>query len=162
MSQSEMFSGIKDAKTSIGTINTQRLSFAALLFDNFQSKTLRRYHMIKRSNEFRKENIPNLKDGDGVIKIENFFEESDFYGIGRLFGISIIEPGCSIGLHSHIGEQEAYYILEGEALYDDNGTECTLKPGDYSLCKDGESHGIKCKGDVPLKYIAFIMYTNKG
>jgi mannose-6-phosphate isomerase-like protein (cupin superfamily) len=118
--------------------------------------------MVKRQGEYRKVYEPNLKGGDGIIEIENFFEPEDFHGIGRLYGISIIRPGDSIGWHQHIGEQEAYFILEGEALYNDNGEETILRPGDYAICRDGEFHAIKCHGEKTLKYIAFIMFTNKN
>ena len=114
--------------------------------------------MIKRAGGFRLENAERLKDGRGTIEILHFFEPEDFGGMGRLYGISIIKPGDSIGRHQHKGEQEAYYILEGEACYDDNGVETILKPGDLSICRDGESHAIENKGTEDLKYIALISY----
>lgn len=114
--------------------------------------------MIKKSNDFTVSQIPNLKGGDGVVKIENFFDECDFGGIGRLFGTTIIEPGGSIGEHTHIGEQEAYFILDGVASYNDNGTETKLYPGQLALCRDGESHAIRNDGDSNLRYIALISY----
>lgn len=115
--------------------------------------------MIKRSNDFRVDHLPNLKGGDRFTKVVNFFDESDFNGMGRLFGISIIEPGGSIGKHTHVGEQEAYYILDGVATYNDNGTEVKLYPGQMSICRAGEFHAIRNDGIVDLRYIALISYT---
>lgn len=117
--------------------------------------------MVKRPASFSQELQPNLRGGEGIIEILNFFDAEDFAGMGRLYGISIIHPGCSIGQHTHTGEQEAYYILEGVATYNDNGREDTLYPGDLSICRDGEFHAIRNDGDVDLKYIALISYTKQ-
>lgn len=115
--------------------------------------------MIKRSNDFKIDYLPNLKGGEKLTKVLNFFDDADFNGLGRLFGISIIEPGGSIGKHTHTGEQEAYYILDGVATYDDNGISTVLYPGELAICKDGESHGIRNEGNIDLRYIALISYT---
>lgn len=115
--------------------------------------------MIKRPTSFNVDHLPNLRGGEGIIEVINFFDAPDFNGMGRLYGISIIHPGCSIGQHTHTGEQEAYYILEGLANYNDNGKDVTLKPGDLSICRDGEFHAIRNDGEVDLKYIALISHT---
>lgn len=115
--------------------------------------------MVKRPADLRREFIHELKGGTGTIELNHFFETADFYGTGRLYGISIIRPGDSIGMHQHVGDQEAYFILEGEALYYDNDQAYQLKPGDFTLCRDGESHSIANAGDTDLKYVAFIMFT---
>ncbi len=117
--------------------------------------------MIRKYSEYRIDMLPNLKDGHGTVEVINLFNEEDFAGMGRLYGISIIHPGDSIGRHTHLNEQEAYYILEGVATYDDNGTEVKLYPGDLSICRDGESHAIRNDGEVDLKYMALISYTKK-
>ena len=45
-----------------------------------------------------------------------------------------LEPGCSIGEHVHEKEEEVFYIIQGTATYDDNGTETVLHPGDACIC----------------------------
>ncbi len=79
--------------------------------------------MIRRSNEYKVERIEGLKDGKGHVTVVNFFEPEDFLGKGRLYGKSIIEPGNSIGYHTHEGDQEAYYIIKGKALYNEEGVD---------------------------------------
>ncbi|MDL2248875.1 cupin domain-containing protein [Tyzzerella sp. OttesenSCG-928-J15] len=115
--------------------------------------------MIKKSGSYNVAINEKMKDGNGVVEIHHLFEGEEFGGCGRVFGVFYIKPGDSIGYHKHEGEQEAYYILEGEANYNDNGTEVILKAGDMALCKDGESHGIAAVGDKTLAYIALITYT---
>ncbi len=115
--------------------------------------------MIRKYSEYKIEKVEGLKDGKGYVTIVNFFEMDDFLGKGRLFGKTIIKPGNSIGYHIHEGDQEAYFILKGKALYNDNGKETILEPGDLAICKDGESHSIEATGEEDLEYIMLILYS---
>lgn len=112
--------------------------------------------MIKRAGELRTDVVTNLMKGDGDINRVHLFEAEDFCGKGRLYARHIIAPGNSIGFHQHEGEQEAYYILKGEALYSDNGNEIVIKDGDFTLCRSGEGHSIKNIGDSDLEFIGLI------
>ncbi|WP_353097364.1 cupin domain-containing protein [Tissierella praeacuta] len=114
--------------------------------------------MIRRSNEYNVEVIEGLKGGKGYVTVVNFFETEDFLGKGRLYGKSIIKPGNSIGYHVHKGDQEAYFILRGKALYNDNGIGTILEPGDLAICRDGESHSIQATGEEDLEYVMLILY----
>lgn len=115
--------------------------------------------MLRESSQYKVEKIEKAKGGKGYITVVNFFEKEDFLGKGRLFGKTIIKPGNSIGYHAHKGEQEAYYILKGEALYNDNGKEIMLKPGDLTICRDGEYHSIEAVGEEDLEFIMLILYN---
>lgn len=115
--------------------------------------------MIRKSSEYNVEKIEKQKGGKGYITVINFFETEDFLGKGRLFGKTIIEPGNSIGYHTHEGDQEAYYILKGKALYNDNGEEVELEPGDLTICRDGESHSIEAIGEETLEFGMLILYS---
>ncbi len=115
--------------------------------------------MIRRSNEYTVEKVEGLKGGKGYVTVVNFFEEEDFLGKGRLYGKSIIKPGNSIGYHTHVGDQEAYFILKGKALYNENGVETILEPGDLAICRDGESHSIEAAGEEDLEYVMLILYN---
>ena len=115
--------------------------------------------MIRNNEDFRVEVIEGLKGGKGHVTVVNFFEQEDFLDKGRLYGKSIIEPGNSIGYHTHQGDQEAYFIVKGKALYNDNGKEMVLEPGDLAICKDGDSHSIEAFGDENLEYIMLILFN---
>lgn len=69
----------------------------------------------------------------------------------------VLAPGCSIGYHEHQGESETFYILAGEARYNDNGTEVTLSPGDCAHTASGQGHSIANAGETPLEFIALIV-----
>lgn len=115
--------------------------------------------MIKENGELRLELIANLKGGDETIRVLNILEADEMFGTGRLFGVSIIPPGGSIGPHFHEGDFETYFILEGTALVNDNGNKKILRQGDMTQCSDGHFHSIKNAGVTDLKYLAVILFS---
>ncbi|WZL72931.1 cupin domain-containing protein [Clostridiaceae bacterium 35-E11] len=115
--------------------------------------------MIKRRDQLKVQESHEWLGGKGDIKVVHFFEEEDFNGKGRLFGKSILPAGTSIGYHQHKGDSEAYYILSGEALVNDNGKEAVLKAGDVLITKDGHYHSIENIGEIDLEYIALILFS---
>jgi len=117
--------------------------------------------MIRKAKEQRRSFEPGLKGGRDVINLIHFLEEGESYGTGRLFGISIIPPGGSIGYHTHTGDFEIYYILRGVATVNDNGRQDILMSGDSMTCREGESHSIENNGDCDLEYVAIILYTER-
>ena len=117
--------------------------------------------MIKKSSDMQGKVLKNFKDGIGDVVMHHFITEEEAKGTGRLFAKTVIEPGNSIGTHLHDGDMEAYYILKGKALVNDNGTEVILEAGDCNLCPDGQSHSIQNVGDDTLEYIAVILYTKQ-
>jgi mannose-6-phosphate isomerase-like protein (cupin superfamily) len=51
---------------------------------------------------------------------------------------------------------EAYVILSGKGLYDDNGTQAEVFPGDVTITLHGEGHSIANNSDEDLELIALI------
>ena len=119
--------------------------------------------MIRRNQEMRTERCEHLKGGDGCVELIHILNEDEMYGMGRFFGLTRLPPGASNGLHTHHGDFETYYILSGEALYDDNKRGMlTMKPGETSFCPDGEGHSIENpSADTDLVFMALISKTVK-
>jgi len=117
--------------------------------------------MIKRKSEIEVKVVSNLRGGTGDVVITNFLTEQEARGAGRLFAKIVIEPGNSVGLHTHEGDMEAYYILKGKGLVSDDGTEVTMEAGDCHVCPDGHAHSLKSVGDVPLEIIAIVLHTKQ-
>ncbi len=113
--------------------------------------------MIKRYEELTTDIRPQLKDGIGDTTILNITDTSGLNDKGRLYSIMSLEPGSSIGKHTHINEREIYHILEGTGLIYDNGTDVIVKPGDVHITYSNEVHGISNIGSTPLKFIALII-----
>ena len=101
-----------------------------------------------------------IRGGKGETEQHKIAESvEELYGHGRLFNLMIVELGNSIGLHTHEGDNEIFYFLSGTGEYNDNGTIVEVGPGDTTICSDGELHGLKNTGDVPLEFIALILYS---
>lgn len=98
--------------------------------------------MVKSSKDM-KENIREaMRGGDGRVICKDFLSKGEYDGSARLFSTLTLEPGCSIGKHVHENEEEVFYVLNGIADYDDNGTVVKMYPGDSCICRAGEAHSI--------------------
>ena len=115
--------------------------------------------MIKRDTELKTEVFSQRFGGKGEMKSIRLLDDAQMQGKGRLFGRNSLAPGCSLGLHQHKGDIEAYYILSGEGMVDDNGTKMLVTAGDVVYTGDGESHSIENVGTVELEFIALILYV---
>lgn len=101
-----------------------------------------------------------IRGGIGEVEMHKICENVDeLYGKGRLFNRMVVAPGNTIGEHVHEGDNEIFYFLSGTGEYNDNGTIVEVGPGDTAICSDGELHGLKNTGDVPLEFIALILYS---
>jgi len=101
-----------------------------------------------------------IRGGKGETEQRLITEGVDeLFGKGRLFNHMIIQPGNSIGEHVHEGDNEIFYFLSGTGEYNDNGTIVQVGPGDTTVCHDGEKHSLVNIGDVPLEFIALILYN---
>ena len=115
--------------------------------------------MIRKAQD-QKVEYRCIRGGKGETEMHLIAESVDeLYGKGRLFNRMIIQPGNSIGEHKHEGDNEIFYFLSGTGTYNDNGTIVEVGPGDVTVCNDGELHGLKNTGDVPLEFIALILFS---
>ena len=113
--------------------------------------------MIKKANNLREDIIENMRGGSGSVTIKHLADKPEMYDKSRLFAKITLKPGCSIGYHVHENEMEAFHIISGKALYDDNGTQVELSPGDVTITPAGEGHSIANNGDDDLEIIALIV-----
>lgn len=109
------------------------------------------------NNERKIERIHNMFGGKGDVIIEHIFYVQETNEKCSLFASVTLHKDCSLGYHEHHGEEETYYILSGEGLYEDRGTTIPAKPGDRFVCNDGEGHSLVNTGDIPLVFLALIM-----
>jgi len=113
-----------------------------------------------------KEHIPHLIrehffGGQGCMDSIPLLTGDEFHGKGRVFAVNTLKPGHSIGVHTHKGDFEIYYILKGEGIYHDNGADVRVKAGDVTYTWDGQSHGIINDGAEDLEMIALVLFTNQ-
>ena len=115
--------------------------------------------MVIKSSEHIYEEKPAPFGGTGTVKFKRIINTpEELYGKGRVFSVATLEKGGEFGIHQHSGEEEFYCILSGKGEYYDNGTYVEVEAGDTTVCKSGESHGIKNIGDEELVYLALILF----
>jgi len=95
--------------------------------------------------------------GVGVTEIAHMFTDADLPAASRLFALIALEPGASIGVHQHVGEDEVYFLVRGEATLVEGGVRTQLHSGDAHLVKSGGFHGIENTGNQRLEFIAVIV-----
>ena len=115
--------------------------------------------MIRKAEECKVEYREKMREGNGTVQITNFCDAAELNDKGRLFGKITLNPGCSIGYHVHENDTELFYLMKGEALYNDNGTECILHAGDVMVCPAGTGHAVANNGQEDVELCAVIVYA---
>lgn len=113
--------------------------------------------MIKRAEEMICEIKEQMRGGKGSVELTHIFRQEEFNGKARLCAKITINPGCSIGLHEHIGEEEIYYVIRGKGIANDNGDVREVFAGDAMLTGGGASHSIENNGNDTLELVAVIL-----
>jgi mannose-6-phosphate isomerase-like protein (cupin superfamily) len=113
--------------------------------------------MFKRMEDMTKEIRERMRGGKGTIQLQHIFTQDELTGKCRLFARVTLEPGSSIGAHSHDREEEIYYIISGSGTVDDNGNIQTLRPGDAVITGNGAYHSIENTGTEDLVLMAVIL-----
>ena len=113
--------------------------------------------MIKNISDLKEVINENMRGGSGSVVITHLANPDEMYDKSRLFAKLTIKPGCSVGYHVHDNETEIFNIVSGTALYDDNGTQVELIPGDVTVTPAGQGHSIANNGTTDLIVIALIM-----
>lgn len=112
--------------------------------------------MVRKSKDMEIEKRENMRGGKGTIKIIHFFKKEEFKTKVRLCAKLIIPPGCSIGLHQHLEEEEVFLVVKGKGILSDGRENSIIEEGDAILTKNGESHSVENTEKENLEIIAFI------
>ena len=105
--------------------------------------------MIKFDSVEEKELLA-FKGGEGALNAKMLTDELNKILMGRL------EPGSSIGLHTHEDSSEIMYFISGRGKTIHNGKEERILPGDCHYCKKGEAHTVINDGDEDLVFFAVV------
>lgn len=95
--------------------------------------------------------------GEGTAEVRALFEKGAYHGHCRLMAELTLKPGESVGQHTHEGDEELIYMLEGTCRYEDNGRWTELHTGDAALTRSGESHEICNDSDNTVRYLAVVL-----
>jgi quercetin dioxygenase-like cupin family protein len=69
------------------------------------------------------------------------------------FGIIDFAPGRELEAHVHDGEDDAFYILEGELTFVLGHDDVAAPPGTFVLVPPGVVHGFRNDGDSPVRIL---------
>ena len=106
--------------------------------------------MVIDFKKLEEEVRPQFKGGVGNFLVKTYEDDRAKIMYGRL------EPGCSIGLHTHEGNSEIIYIVSGEVDYImDDGMEHGVA-GQCHYCPMGHSHSQINNGTEPLEFFAVV------
>ena len=96
--------------------------------------------------------IPGFLGGEGTFRTRMRVDE-----LGKIMRAAL-EPGSSIGLHTHDTSSEIIYILsgKGKVLYD--GEYEPLTAGDCHYCPKGHSHSLINDSDAMLEFFAVVPF----
>ena len=75
----------------------------------------------------------------------------------RMIGTIRLDPGAEVGLHTHLTNEELFVILEGQGLYEEDGTVTEVGPGDMLILQRTHQHAIRNVGKGPLSFLAVIV-----
>jgi mannose-6-phosphate isomerase-like protein (cupin superfamily) len=112
--------------------------------------------MIIRRSEARQTSTENCHGGTGLLKTTEMLGDYGKKDAGFTYiHDNMLEPGASIGVHTHEGDEEVYFILEGYGTMEVDGEETKVGPGDICLTRDGHSHSLKNSDDGPMRMLVF-------
>lgn len=94
-----------------------------------------------------------VRGGKGILLQQTLVEAKPGSSI-RAVVINRLPPGCTVGIHTHHGEEDFYYCLSGEGMVVDNGTEHPFTPGVLQITRDGGSHAVRNTGQQDLVLLA--------
>ncbi len=98
--------------------------------------------MVKKYEDIQHMMNEHMKGGEGVVEIIPSVVKGEYDSAANVIARLILKPGCSLGMHEHIGEEEIITVLSGIANYNDNGECCEVRQGDVCICKNGGRHSI--------------------
>lgn len=113
--------------------------------------------MLKQAKDMVVELREKMRDGNGTVEIMHIFPSNELKGKCRMFAKITLQPGCSIGLHAHVEEEEVYYILQGKGRVEDGGKVFEVNAGDAVLTGDGASHAIENISQGSLEMLAVVL-----
>ena len=101
-------------------------------------------------HEIQEQIFHRLRDGEGNTHRRAFEDEAV-----RIM-ILTLEPGSSIGRHTHDANFEVFYGIsgKGKVLYED--TEEPMLPGSCHYCPQGHNHSLVNDGTEPLSVFAIV------
>lgn len=110
--------------------------------------------MIFRKSSIQPVVVENVHDGSGKLTCLDMLKGhvNDGHGF-RFVHDNILEPGATVGEHLHQGDEEIYFVLEGNGIMIEDGVEFEIHAGDLSLVQSGHTHGLRNNSDTSMRLL---------
>ena len=105
--------------------------------------------MLIDFNSMEETVMPNFLDGEGALRAKMFVDERNRILHG------VLEPGCSIGCHTHDTSSEIIYILSGTGKVLCDGACEPLSAGSCHYCPKGHEHSLINDNDADGENLEF-------
>ena len=106
--------------------------------------------MLIDFSKMEEQAIPGFLGGEGTFRTRMRVDE-----LGKIMRAAL-EPGSSIGLHTHDASSEIIYILAGKGKVLCDGEYEPLSAGSCHYCPKGHSHSLINDSDAPLEFFAVV------
>lgn len=109
--------------------------------------------MIIDFKALEKEAMPNMLGGEGTVYMRRHLDDAGKIMLAR------VQPGCSIGEHTHSTSYEVCYCISGSAKFICDGVEERMAPGLAHYCPYGHTH--TCINDTDEDFVMYCVVANK-
>ena len=106
--------------------------------------------MLIDFSKIEEQATPHFLGGEGPFYARMRVDEN-----GKIFRARL-EPGSTIGLHTHETSSEIIYILSGTGKVLYNGEYIPLKAGDCHYCPKGHAHSLMNDSGENLEFFAVV------
>lgn len=114
--------------------------------------------MIQNVHKIVPEVAEGVRDGIGTVSAHKLLDLYPGSAI-KSVGLVRLEPGATIGEHSHQDDEDFYYCISGTGVVVDNGVEHAFTPGTLQITRSGESQAIRNTGETELVFLGALVAT---
>jgi len=94
-------------------------------------------------------------DGAGEVLFRRVLTARDGSALDFV-DMTVVPPGCSVGVHTHEGDEEEHYFIfagEGRMTLEDEAIAVTA--GDLVINRAGGTHALENTGSQPLRMVVW-------
>lgn len=97
---------------------------------------------------------------DLPVQPEPYADYRPIFETGRLNVTHVrIHPGETVPAHTHLDEDQVYYVAAGSGFVELAGERTTVAAGSAVLIPLGTEHMITNTGSEPLDYVFFVVFV---
>ncbi|MDD4892145.1 MAG: cupin domain-containing protein [Phycisphaerae bacterium] len=119
--------------------------------------------MILRRNAVQSRRVENCHEGRGVLWFTELLADYRKTTAGfKYIHDNVLEPGASIGAHTHHGDEELYVFLTGWGVMVIDGVPQDVQAGDVCLTRHGHSHDLTNSAAGPMHFLVITTQTGEA